>query len=331
MAGPVLSFSDLWGNQGLVNGLRRALESGRVAHAYLFVGPEGSGKAAVARALAGAILCEQGGPEPCRQCSQCRMLAGDGHPDLHEVEPEGLALKIDQIREVRRLASLRPYMAATQVFVIHHVESLTDQAANSFLKLLEEPPEGTHLILLADRAGSVLPTILSRCQAWQMQRLSVNEMQDNLKRAFPELPDEEVRRIAFESGGRPEKAREMATPEARALYQEQIRLCMHVLTGEPPELLAVAEEMDKNRARVEKLLEGLAAQFDAALRSANERAARSSTSPAGEGCPFTEAGDLIALLEEVALARRLLKANVNARLTLDVLFLEIYSRRTRPA
>lgn len=331
MAGSVLSFSDIWGNQGLVNGLRRALESGRVAHAYLLVGPEGSGKTAVARALAGAVLCEQGGPEPCGQCLQCRMLAGDGHPDLHEVEPDGQTLKIDQIREVRRLASLRPYMAATQVFIVHHVESLTDQAANSFLKLLEEPPDGTHLILLADRAGSVLPTILSRCQAWQMQRLSMGEMQQSLKQAFPDLSDEEVRRITFESGGLSEKAREMATPEARALYQEQIKLCMRVLEGEPPELLALAEDLDKNRPRVEKLLEGLAARFDAALRSANERAAHSSTSRASEGCPFSETGDLIALLEEVALARRLLKANVNVRLALDVLFLEIYSRRKRPA
>lgn len=318
MAGAPGGFDDVWGNDELIAGLERARQANRLAHAYLVVGPKGIGKAALARALAAAILCESNTPGPCGQCVHCRRFRGEGHPDVHEVFPDGQAIKIDQIRSLRKEASLRPYLSARQVFILHQVDSLTDQAANSLLKLLEEPPEGTHLILLAARVRSVLPTILSRCQVLHLQRVPQAELARRLMECHPDLPEHEALAIAAESGGLPELAKTMASPDERVRLQEPAALRARVLQADPPELLRIAEDLDKNRSMVEKLLENLASWFGEVLARPQS---------GGEAARFRDPAKVLEIIDEIALARRLLRQNGNTRLILDVLFLEIHSRR----
>jgi len=149
--------------------LRAAVSTGRVAHAWAFVGPAGSGRTTTALAFAAALLCEGGG---CGGCRACRMVEAKAHPDLHvtvptrpDKNPRGpLAVRIDAIRELERQASLRPVMAAWKVFIVQDADRMTEDAPQAFLKTLEEPPARTVIVLALERARSLPATVLSRCR-----------------------------------------------------------------------------------------------------------------------------------------------------------------------
>lgn len=142
--------------------LRRAVETDSVSHAYLFVGPTGSGKKTAARALACALFCDDGG---CGACSTCRRARSGAHPDVHVITPEGAASAylVDQVRDVVHDVSLKPIEASHKVYIFEGGR-FNDSAANAFLKTLEEPPADVVIVLLAADLDDVLPTIASRCQ-----------------------------------------------------------------------------------------------------------------------------------------------------------------------
>ncbi|QJD85809.1 DNA polymerase III subunit delta' [Cohnella herbarum] len=144
--------------------LQNALASHRVAHAYLFAGPPGSGRMEMANAFAQALFCEKGGNDACGECLACRKVLHGNHPDLHVISPDGATVKIEQIRTLQRELSYRSVGAGYKVYIIEGAETMTVQAGNSLLKFLEEPPSPVVAILLTPSAQSVLPTILSRAQ-----------------------------------------------------------------------------------------------------------------------------------------------------------------------
>lgn len=152
--------------------LRNMLSSGRMPHALLFVGPTGIGKMLVARTLAAAILCGGGRAEPCGECPSCRLVAQGTHPDLIELAADGASLKIDQIRALQHEAALAPYYGSGRVFLVEEAERLTVQAANSLLKILEEPPAGSVFILTAASQHAMLPTVVSRCRVFTFRPLA---------------------------------------------------------------------------------------------------------------------------------------------------------------
>ncbi len=150
--------------------LRQALKNGRLAHAYLFEGPEGVGKKLMALALARALFCDSG--NGCGECAACRKVDHLNHPDLHILSAEGTQIKIDQVREIQRDLSLRPMEGTIKVCLIDGAEGLNPAAANALLKTLEEPRPGTLIILLSAKPETLLDTIRSRCQRLKFNRLS---------------------------------------------------------------------------------------------------------------------------------------------------------------
>ena len=161
-------FDAIVGQPRALGLLRRALENDRVAHAYAFVGPAGSGRTTTALAFAAALVCETGG---CGMCRACAQVAARQHPDLHVTVPTpppsnpkgGRAIRIDAIRELERRASLRPAAARRKVFVLDDADRMTDDAPQAFLKTLEEPPAHTVIILVLARRQALPATVLSRC------------------------------------------------------------------------------------------------------------------------------------------------------------------------
>ncbi len=163
------AFDDLIGQPKVAAFLAAAASSAAVSHAYLFVGPAGSGKKTAAKALACAIVCEDGG---CGACPACQRIRKGFHPDVRVYEPEGAATyMVEQVRDLIHEVTLAPIEARRKVYILDRAEALGPQAANALLKTLEEPPEDAMLILLATGFDAVLPTIASRCQIVRFSRI----------------------------------------------------------------------------------------------------------------------------------------------------------------
>lgn len=150
------------------------LASGRVPNAYLLVGTDGIGKRSLAIEMAKAMNCASAQGRACDNCRVCGQIQRGTHPDVHLLLPTGASdqIKIDQIRHVIGRIGLRPFSAPFQVVVLDGAERLTEEAANSLLKSLEEPTARTRFILTTSQLGDCLPTVISRCQMLRCQMLS---------------------------------------------------------------------------------------------------------------------------------------------------------------
>ena len=246
-----MAWDDILG-QALAKDLLHAhLVSGRVAPAYLLIGPEGVGKRRLALEFAKALNCTGGTPQPCDACAACGQMGRLAHPDLHVLAPGGASeqIKIETIRQLIGRLSLRPYNAAVQVAIIDGAERLTEEAANSLLKILEEPPARTRFLLTTAARSACLPTIVSRCQLVRCQPLSVEIVRQIVMREAGVEPAaaETIARLA---GGSAARALELAGRwAARAALAARAASADPVAWFEPP--------LPESREDVTALVEGL--------------------------------------------------------------------------
>jgi DNA polymerase-3 subunit gamma/tau len=175
------TLSEVVGQEPVTQTLRHAVESGKIAHAYLFCGPRGTGKTSMARILAKAVNCpNQAGGEPCDACDMCRSVAEGRALDVIEIDAASNR-GIDEIRSLREKANYAPSLARYKVYIIDEVHMLTEAACNALLKTLEEPPPHVIFVLATTEAHKVLTTIVSRCQRFNFHRLRQTEMMDKLQ------------------------------------------------------------------------------------------------------------------------------------------------------
>jgi DNA polymerase III subunit delta' len=161
----IKSFSQITGQETAVSFLKRMISRDKIPHAFLFTGIAGVGKTTTALAFCQALNClEPVNGEGCGRCRPCRQLLSGNFPDFMYIEPDGQNIKIEQIREVNRGMGFKPVAGAYRVVVINRAELMTTEAANSFLKTLEEPPPGNVIILKVKEPLDLLSTIVSRCQ-----------------------------------------------------------------------------------------------------------------------------------------------------------------------
>jgi len=174
-------FGGIVGQEPVVRTLRRAIETDRVSHAYLFSGPRGTGKTSTAKVLAMGLNCEKGPtPEPDGTCESCRAIMGNSSIDVLEMDAASNR-GIDEIRDLRDKVNLAPAAGRMRVYIIDEVHMLTAEAFNALLKMLEEPPEHVVFVLATTEKHKVLPTIISRCQSFDFRRPSVETLVGKLE------------------------------------------------------------------------------------------------------------------------------------------------------
>ena len=173
-------FDALVGQKAVKTTLKNALASGKIAHAYLFSGPRGTGKTSMARILAKALNCEQGPTaEPCGQCGNCQRIVQGTSLDVIEIDAASNT-SVDNIRDLREQVAFTPAESRYKVYIIDEVHMLSASAFNAFLKTLEEPPRHAIFILATTEKHKILPTILSRCQIYDFNRISVEDTVNHL-------------------------------------------------------------------------------------------------------------------------------------------------------
>jgi DNA polymerase-3 subunit delta' len=165
-------LEDVLGQDRGIDGLLRAVRTGRVPHAYLFEGPPGVGKRATALGLALALTCAEVPGRGCGACESCRRIEAGVHPDVPTFAPDGPQLVIEQAKAIVALAQSRPHEAPARVIVVDDADALNASAANSLLKTLEEPAPRNHLVLCTSAPDRLLPTIRSRAQRVRFRALT---------------------------------------------------------------------------------------------------------------------------------------------------------------
>ena len=173
------TFEEVAGQKPIVRTLKNALATGKMAHAYLFAGPRGTGKTSMARLFAKALNCEEGLGHQCNQCQNCQEVANGTHPDVIEIDAASNN-GVDQVRDLIEKVRYAPIKGNYKVYIIDEVHMMTTGAFNALLKTIEEPPENVIFILCTTEPFKVLPTILSRCQRFDFSKLSYEEMSEKL-------------------------------------------------------------------------------------------------------------------------------------------------------
>ncbi len=309
--------------------LKGHITQGKVRHAYLFVGPKGVGRRTLALSFAKALNCLQP-PQPgefCGACRVCRQIDAMQHSDLTvtRAEEEGGTLKVEQVRDLQRSLSLMPYEGHYRVAMLLHFEDANPSAQNALLKTLEEAPQHVILLLTAESAESLLPTIASRCETLRLRPLGIDDLGAELKTRGMEAAHAKL--LAHLAGGRLGMALRMQnSPDLLAQRSAAMEDLLFVLGMTRRERFAYAEKIVRDRQELrERFAAWLSFWRDVMLRVANP-------SLAVVNLDFADKVDALAgrLDLETARARvndlergiARLDANVNARLLTEVILLD---------
>ncbi len=177
------TFEEVAGQKHIVKTLKNALATNKIAHAYLFCGPRGTGKTSMAKLLAKALNCEEGLGHQCNHCSNCLAVSDGSHPDVIEIDAASNN-GVDEVRDLIEKVKYSPIKGRYKVYIIDEVHMMTSGAFNALLKTLEEPPAHVVFILATTEAHKVLPTIVSRCQRYDFSKVDDEDIIKRLKEIF---------------------------------------------------------------------------------------------------------------------------------------------------
>ena len=196
-----MPFSDIKGQDKPLEIIKAYIQNGRLEGGYLFAGPEAVGKKMTAKILSQALNCVENNNEACGLCPSCLKIEHNQHPDVHIISGDEVALKIGHIRQLQKEINLKAYEGLFKVFIIDNAHKLTSEASNCLLKVLEEPPKGSLIVLVTDKPNLLFKTIVSRCKVLKFQAIKREELKATLKKDYG-LDNGLVHFLAYFSEGR---------------------------------------------------------------------------------------------------------------------------------
>ena len=331
-------MGNLTGHEAAIRELDRSVSTGRLAHAYLIAGPPHVGKMTLATRIAQAVNCLSTEDAPCGTCIQCRRISLGQHADIivvglesHQEERARKEIGIDDVRSMQHAATLNPYEGRYRVFIVNGAERLSEEACNALMKLLEEPPPHSLLLLLTPHPDSLLPTIHSRCRLLQLRPLSLKAVTDLLVEQKT-LPFQEAQRLARLSLGCPGWAlAALEDPSILEARTEEVKRIDRLARGNLEERFDYAAELangffrDRDGARdrlhlwlrwwrdllLAKEGAGEYAMDEEGLENQQELAAGLTTE------------QVATFIQAIGQAMDALEANANPRLALEVLMLRL--------
>ena len=333
-------FDAIVGQQDPIRLLKTFVRNGTQPHALLFTGDDGIGKKTTAAAFAMACNCltlksslrhrpPLEAVNACGTCTPCKKIAGNHHPDVIRVAPASAVIRIAQIRELLQTLALKPNEAECRVVILSDAQAMNPEAGNALLKVLEEPPDRTLLILTAPQPGDLLPTIVSRCRQIRFAPLAMADIRRLLEAAGDVAP-ESMEALAALCGGSYTRAR-TRTDGNWLRRRDWIGRVLGELIGASgkPDIrtwLALAERLARQKDRIEDSLEIITMWLRDILVAGcapqqvlNRDRMKSLTQTAGQ----IDRDALIRQIDAVATAQKALRSNTNARLTLDAMVLRM--------
>ncbi len=193
-------FSQVAGQEEIKASLIKSINNNQISHCYIFEGPKGMGKYELALIFAQSLLCKKFISNPCNECLNCVKMNSENHPDLHVINHEEDTIKREEIDALIESIYKKPYESERKIYIIKAAHEMTVQAANTFLKTLEEPPGDSVVILLTTNANLLLPTIVSRCQTIKFRNVSRETIKSYLKETCS-AADKDAAIAAEYSGG----------------------------------------------------------------------------------------------------------------------------------
>jgi DNA polymerase III subunit delta' len=339
----VPGFDEIIGQARPIRILTHLLRRGTFPHAFLFTGIPGVGKRTAAVAFAMSCNCTGEAPlpehpqaafpvSPCGRCRACTRIVSGTHPDLIRIEPSGDLIRISQIRDLCEILTLKPFEARIRVVILSGAQTINPEAGNALLKVLEEPPDRTVLILTAGESQDLLPTIVSRCQQIRFNPIPPKRIEAFLteKQGIGAGP---AKTIARRANGSISRAVSMAGDKWMRRHDWLLRELGTLSERRMARIFAFAEKLSRNKDLLSDDLETIQIWLRDLLvwkyrpdrivcREIEERIGKASASVSPEA--------LLSAMEAVLAARRNLAANANARLTLERLMLALSGCVHRP-
>jgi DNA polymerase III subunit delta' len=334
-----MSFQRILGQDQPKRIIQSALKNHNASHAYLFYGQESIGKKLTAIELAKSLNCEVSGPQDnCDECSSCRKIEQRIHPDFFLLEPgksspsgRDALIKVEEIRELQKKLSFLPYEGKTKVAIIDGAEFLNPQAANTFLKTLEEPPSATVLILITANPYRLLPTIVSRCQGVKFHPLTSDEVKQILQQTpEPEtgaIDEKELELRALRSLGQVKRALEEDIAVTHQHREEILNLLEKVSFKRMDAVFKWTRQWGKQPAQIQSLLDEMLSLVRdlAVLKNRGPGVQILNQDILNRLQPLAaqkSVGTLTAMFDSILKTKSALTGNANLQLSLDHMLIE---------
>lgn len=324
------TFAEIYGHEKIKEHLQRAIEMGKVSHAYIFNGALGSGKKETASLFAKTLQCERGELEPCNECHSCVQAETVNQPDIiwvHHEKPGSIG--VDDIRDqVIGDIQIKPYSSPYKIYIIDEAEKLTVQAQNALLKTIEEPPAYGIIILLTTNADIFLQTILSRCVLLDFKPVSDELVHQYLKDHFDVTDYEAKFAVAFAQGRIGRAITIVTSREFAQLKEEVMHVIKYAREMSAAEIMAEVKNITNYKLTMDDYLDLMAMWYRDVLifKSTNDvnplifKEELSVIKSQAQQCSYEGLEDILNSIDKVKVR---LKANVNFDLVIELLIMAI--------